>query len=97
MILGAETAAYKKEKMTYNEFLDWADEDTLAEWVDGEIIMTSPASRKHQRIAKFLARLLDAYVSLCGLGELLFAPFQVTQMMDGGSEAQAIQAFLDRV
>ncbi|HDN80831.1 MAG TPA: Uma2 family endonuclease, partial [Chloroflexi bacterium] len=29
--------------MTYEEFLDWADEDTLAEWVDGEVVMYSPA------------------------------------------------------
>ncbi len=31
-------------KMTYEEFLAWAGEDTLAEWVDGEVEMTSPAS-----------------------------------------------------
>jgi hypothetical protein len=34
--------------MTYAEFLDWADEDTLAEWVNGKVIMTSPASLRHQ-------------------------------------------------
>ena len=38
---------------------------------------SSPASRQHQEIVKFLTRLLDAYVSSCELGELLFAPFQV--------------------
>jgi hypothetical protein len=36
-----------KEKLSYEEFLDWCDEDTLAEWVDGEIIMYSPASLIH--------------------------------------------------
>lgn len=30
--------AWQPPKMTYDEFLTWADEDTLAEWVDGEII-----------------------------------------------------------
>lgn len=34
--------------MSYEEFLEWADEDTLAEWVNGEIIMSSPASYWHQ-------------------------------------------------
>ena len=34
------------EKISYEEFLEWCDEDTLAEWVDGEIVMTSPASRR---------------------------------------------------
>ena len=37
-------------KISYEEFLDWCDEDTLAEWVDGEIIMTSPASERHCKI-----------------------------------------------
>ena len=32
-------------KLSYKEFLAWADEDTLAEWVDGEVVMHSPASR----------------------------------------------------
>ncbi len=32
------------ERVSYEAFLAWADEDTLAEWVDGEIVMTSPAS-----------------------------------------------------
>ena len=27
--------------ISYAEFLDWADEDTLAEWVGGDIVMTS--------------------------------------------------------
>lgn len=31
-------------KMTYEEFLAWADEDTWAEWVDGEVIYMSPVS-----------------------------------------------------
>ena len=26
-------------KMSYEEFLQWADKDTLAEWVDGEVII----------------------------------------------------------
>jgi len=69
--------APEKRKMTYEEFLAWADEDTLAEWVDGEVIVASPASQRHQQIVKFLARLLDTYVSSRKLGELLFAPFQV--------------------
>jgi Uma2 family endonuclease len=34
-------------KMTYEEFLDWCDEDTWAEWVNGEIIMLHPTTFKH--------------------------------------------------
>ncbi len=41
-------------KMTFEEFLEWCDEDTWAEWVDGEVQVVSPASDKHQDIADFL-------------------------------------------
>ncbi len=64
-------------KMTYEEFLAWADEDTLAEWVDGEVVMYSPASRKHQDIADFLASVMRLFVELRGLGVVLSAPFQM--------------------
>ena len=32
------------KKLTYEEFLDWCDEDTRAEWVDGEVVMGALAS-----------------------------------------------------
>ncbi len=63
--------------MTYEEFLAWADEDTWAEWVDGEVIVLTPASTRHQLIKKFLVGILDAYVAFRDLGEVLDAPFQV--------------------
>ena len=66
-----------KAKMTYEEFLNWCDEDTLAEWVDGEIIMVSPASKRHQDIAGFLYKALDLYVQVHDLGEVVQAPFQM--------------------
>ena len=74
---GVETFPPQKQKMTYQEFLAWADEDTLAEWVDGKVIMNSPASRRHQEISNFLNTLLTFYVSIRDLGRVLFAPFQV--------------------
>ena len=36
-------------RMTYEQFLAWADEDTLVEWVKGEVLMTSPASVRARR------------------------------------------------
>ena len=41
-------------RMTFEEFLAWADEDTRAEWVDGEVVPLTPASRRHQLVADFL-------------------------------------------
>jgi Uma2 family endonuclease len=67
----------QKAKMTYEEFLDWCDEDTLAEWVDGEIVITSPASRVHQDLAGFLAAVLRAYVEERGIGQIFIPPFQM--------------------
>lgn len=64
-----------KEKMTWEEFLVWCDEDTHAEWVNGEVQMVSPANRKHQDIALFLAAALDQFARWKNLGVVLIAPF----------------------
>ena len=64
-------------RMTYEEFLTAADEDRPAEWIRGEVIYMSPASHLHQRIAAFLAAILQHYAQARGLGEVLAAPFQM--------------------
>ena len=76
-------------KMTYEEFLAWADEDTLAEWVDGEVVMTSPASRQHQAIGSFLEKLMGVYVEHQDLGVVLRAPFQM-KLAHSGREPDLI-------
>ena len=63
--------------MSYEEFLDWCDEDTLAEWVDGEVIMASPASAVHQTLVGFLLKILDTYAEQRELGQVIAAPFQM--------------------
>ncbi len=63
--------------MTYAGFLDWADEDTLAEWVDGEVIMASPASNQHQDLARFLTAVLSGFVEAHDLGIIRPAPLQM--------------------
>jgi Uma2 family endonuclease len=65
------------QKMTYEEFLAWADEDTLAEWVDGEVVIYSPASKRHQNIADFLLKVMGTYVESHDLGMVISAPFQM--------------------
>ena len=50
-LLGVLLIPPQPRKMTYEEFLAWAGEDTLAEWVDGEVVMYSPASERHQHLA----------------------------------------------
>jgi len=71
------TAAERPRKISYEEFLDWCDEDTLAEWVDGDIVMTSPCSSIHQAVSDFLLKILGLYVEQRELGRVISAPFQM--------------------
>ncbi len=64
-------------KMTYQEFLAWAEDGTHVEWVDGEVISMSPASHQHQNLADFLTALLRFFIESHQLGTVLSAPFQM--------------------
>jgi len=82
-LLEALLAPSQPPKMTYEEFLAWADEDTLAEWVNGEVVMASPASRQHQEISGFLHIILSAHVEIHRLGTVLLPPFQMRLARSG--------------
>jgi len=62
--------------MSYEAFLDWTD-GTHAEWVDGEVLLMSPASFPHQDLVLFLAAVLRSYVEFHKLGRVCPAPFQM--------------------
>ncbi|MCS5694811.1 Uma2 family endonuclease [Desulfofundulus thermocisternus] len=72
-----ETRPLPEGKITFEEFLAWCDEDTWAEWVDGEVVILTPAARKHQKITALLSTLLREFVLKQGLGDVLTAPFLV--------------------
>jgi Uma2 family endonuclease len=75
-----------KPKMTYEEFLEWAD-GTHAEWVDGEVIEMSPASDRHQDLVDFLTALFRVFTETKRLGIVRSAPFQMkTGKKLGGRE-----------
>lgn len=65
------------KRLSYEEFLEWCDEDTWAEWVDGEVIVLSPASERHQALRGFLEAVMTVYAEQRGLGRVLGAPFQM--------------------
>ena len=67
----------RSERMTYDEFLAWCDEDTWAEWVDGEVEIVSPASDRHQDLARFLTAVFSVYIETHDLGVVRPAPFQM--------------------
>jgi Uma2 family endonuclease len=68
--------SHSTERMSYEEFLRSYD-GTWAEWVDGQIVRLSPASKKHQLLVSFLAALFQFYVEANELGIVLTAPFQM--------------------
>ena len=56
--------------LSFEQFLDWCDDETLAEWVDGEVQIVSPTSRRDQRLLIFLTKVLGIWIDQKGLGEL---------------------------
>jgi Uma2 family endonuclease len=60
---------------TWEEFLAWRDEDIHAEWVDGQVILMSPASSDHQLLKVFLVQVLGLYLEQRPQGLILDAPF----------------------
>lgn len=67
----------KSLTMTYEEFLEWADADTLTEWVDGEVIIASPGSDKDRVIREYLHNVLRIFVSVHKLGIVRISRFQM--------------------
>lgn len=64
-------------KLSYEEFLRTCDEDAHAEWVDGEVVLLTPASNRHQDLVRFLTVILGLHVEKHNLGVIRPAPFQM--------------------
>ncbi len=64
------------EYVSFEQYIEWLDEDTRAEWVNGRIeIMASPASLYHQDIGGFLYSILRPYLESKDLGCVVLAPY----------------------
>jgi len=59
------------ERMTSEEFFRYAPEDQKAELIDGVMIVHSPPLVIHEKLFRFLFRLLAAYAEEQDLGEVL--------------------------
>lgn len=73
----AVVKAVPPRRMSEDEFVAFCNEDCRAEWVDGEVIVMSPANIEHNRLTRFLLSLLEDYVAECGLGEAFGTDFSV--------------------
>lgn len=63
-----DTEMVLSRRMTEEEFVAWCDEDTRAEWVDGEVIVMSPMNDPHSDVVIWLGSLLEIYVEQHDLG-----------------------------
>lgn len=62
-------------RMSYDEWLAFADEDVHGEWVDGEATIFTTATGLHQDLIGFLFRVLAWFVEERELGIIRVAPF----------------------
>lgn len=57
-----------EESQKRESFYDWLTSDTKAEFINGEIIVQSPAKKRHTTASMNLSALLSAYVEMNDLG-----------------------------
>lgn len=64
-------------RMTEAEFDRWHDEGVRGEWIDGEVVLMSPASNRHVQIQMLLSSVLHIYCRERGLGEVRGPEFAI--------------------
>ncbi len=68
LILQQAQAILNDEHQKRQAFYEWLDEDKKAEFINGEVVVHSPALDRHNSCMLLLARLLSIYVDDRGLG-----------------------------
>lgn len=63
------------QRLTWEEYLCFGEENTLAEWIDGRVIVLFSGSTKHQQIVGFLDRVIGFYIETHDLGQVFTAPY----------------------
>ena len=69
--------------MSYEEYLTFAPDSQIVEWVDGETIIYMPPLTIHQDIVIFLSNVISNFAAFFNLGRLMLAPFEVRLWPDG--------------
>ncbi len=65
------SALLQQEAAERCRFRDWLDEDKKAEFINGEIVVHSPAKLEHTEAQKLILKLLDTFVAVHQLGKVL--------------------------
>jgi len=63
--------------ISYADFIDWLDDETHAEWVNGEVVLMTPISFGHNAAFRLLHQILAAYAGKMQCGEVMSEPFQM--------------------
>jgi Uma2 family endonuclease len=69
--------AVPAEPMTYEQFLEWIDEDANVEWVAGLVVPMSPVNGPHDELVGFLRALLELFREAHRAGKLRGELFQM--------------------
>lgn len=83
----------EKPKLTYEDYCAIPDDGRRYELHDGELSVTPSPNTSHQRTIRELNKLIESHVSERGLGEVLFAPFDV--ILDRSTVVQPDIVFVD--
>jgi Uma2 family endonuclease len=79
------TTSAERLRMSYEEYKHWEHEGGLTEWIDGEVYIYMPPTILHQRLVAFFLFLLQGFVRLHKLGEVLAAPVTMRVLAGGGA------------
>jgi Uma2 family endonuclease len=63
--------------ISFEEFLDWCDGETRAEWVNGRVVLMSPESDPHWKLVHFFTAVLGIYVQERNLGRVFGSNFMM--------------------
>ena len=70
-------AAGQRLRMSYEEYLTWAEGAVHAEWKDGEVTVSMPIKDRHQRVLELLYLVMGLFVHHHHSGLLRLLPFEV--------------------
>jgi Uma2 family endonuclease len=72
-------------RMTEEEFVAWAGNDTAAEWVDGEVFLKMPDNEEQDEIQRLIATIIETIVRRRRLGKVRGSHFTTRMRIDDRS------------